>query len=61
MADRDYEQLMARYLAGREELAREEISKAAPLISRFTDLAALEGVSLPNLRAWRRSCWVRCV
>lgn len=39
--DLNHEEMVARYLQQRAELASNELAKAADLITRFTDLAGL--------------------
>lgn len=46
MADQEYDEMMARYLAGMEERSRKRLAEGADLIAKFTALAASKGVIL---------------
>jgi hypothetical protein len=46
MADQEYEEIMARYLADIEKQSRKRLADATDLIAKFTDLAASKGVIL---------------
>jgi hypothetical protein len=46
VADQEYDEMMARYLADREKMSRERLAEAADLIAKFTALAASKGVIL---------------
>ncbi|TDV49473.1 hypothetical protein EDF87_104119 [Pseudomonas helmanticensis] len=46
MADQEYEEMMARYLADIEKQSRKRLADAADLIEKFMDIAASKGVIL---------------
>jgi len=46
VADQEYDEMMERYVAQREELSREMLANAAELITKFTTFAATKGVNL---------------
>ncbi len=46
VADQEYDEMMARYIAYRENMSRERLAEAADLIAKFTALATSKGVIL---------------